>query len=134
MCKEFMRENIVFINDYFVVFNIIDLDRDAGKITVNITENGHHTIDTFELFDLDSWAYFEYGRPAPEKIYLDDFEEVAYQLRHTFASICDETVKREVVELWMGDSPERLVGKTYVHYTDKFMIEQMNKVNFIIPK
>lgn len=59
---------------------------------------------------------------------------VPYQLRHTFASICDETVKREVVELWMGDSPERLVGKTYVHYTDKFMIEQMNKVNFIIPK
>ena len=77
MCKEFMRENIVFINDSFVVFNIIDLDIDAGKITVNITENGHHTIDTFELFDLDGWAYFEYGRPAPEKIYLDDFEEVA---------------------------------------------------------
>ena len=76
MCKEFMRENIVFINDSFVVFNIIDLDRDAGKITVNITENGHHTIDTFELFDLDGWAYFQYGRPAPEKIYLDDFEEV----------------------------------------------------------
>ena len=77
MCKEFMRENIVFINDSFVVFNIIDLDRDARKITVNITENGHHTIDTFELFDLDGWTYFEYGRPAPEKIYLVDFEEVA---------------------------------------------------------
>lgn len=59
---------------------------------------------------------------------------VPYQLRHTFASICDEKVKREVVELWMGDSPERLVGKTYVHYSDKFMIEEMNKVCFIIPK
>ena len=44
---------------------------------MNITENGHHTIDTFELFDLEGWAYFEYGRPAPKKIYLDDFEEVA---------------------------------------------------------
>lgn len=77
MCKEFMRENIVFINDSFVVFNIIDLDRGAGKITVNITKKGHHTIDTFELFDLEGWTYFEYGRPAPEKIYLDDFEEVA---------------------------------------------------------
>lgn len=59
---------------------------------------------------------------------------VPYQLRHTFASICDEKVKREVVELWMGDSPERLVGKTYVHYSDKFMLEEMKKVCFIIPK
>lgn len=59
---------------------------------------------------------------------------VPYQLRHTFASICDEKVKREVVELWMGDSPERLVGKTYVHYSDKFMLEEMSKVCFIIPK
>lgn len=59
---------------------------------------------------------------------------VPYQLRHTFASICDENVKREVVELWMGDSPERLVGKTYVHYSDKFMLEEMKKVRFIIPK
>lgn len=59
---------------------------------------------------------------------------VPYQLRHTFASICDEKAKREVVELWMGDSPERLVGKTYVHYSDKFMLEEMKKVCFIIPK
>jgi len=59
---------------------------------------------------------------------------VPYQLRHTFASICDENAKREVVELWMGDSPERLVGKTYVHYSDKFMIAEMKKVCFVIPK
>lgn len=59
---------------------------------------------------------------------------VPYQLRHTFASICDEKVKREVVELWMGDSPERLVGKTYIHYSDKFMRAEMDKVCFIIPK
>lgn len=54
-----------------------------------------------------------------------------YNLRHTFASICAENVKPEVVELWMGDSPERLVGKTYVHYSDEFMKEQMNTVGFI---
>ncbi len=57
---------------------------------------------------------------------------IPYQLRHTFASICDETVKREVVELWMGDSPERLVGKTYVHYSDEFMRKEMDKVNFVV--
>lgn len=57
---------------------------------------------------------------------------IPYQLRHTFASVCDEKVKREVVELWMGDSPERLVGKTYVHYSDEFMKNEMDKVNFVV--
>ena len=76
MCKEYMYENRVFINDNYVTFNIIDLNRDAEEITVNINDTGHHTIDTFELKDLDGWTYFEYGRPVPEKIYIDDFEEV----------------------------------------------------------
>ena len=76
MCKEFMYETKVFINDFYVTFNIIELDGGAGKITVNICCQGHHTIDTFDLFDLDGWTYFEYGRPIPEKIYIDDFTEV----------------------------------------------------------
>ena len=54
----------------------------------------------------------------------------SYSLRHTFASICAEFVKEEVVELWMGDSPERLVGKVYIHFSDDFMREQMDKVAF----
>ncbi len=73
----YMYENKVFINDGYVTFNIIELDRAVGKITVNISNSGHHTIDTFELKDLDGWTYFEYGRPVPEKIYIDDFREVA---------------------------------------------------------
>lgn len=77
MCKEFMYENTVFINDCYVTFNIIELDRESGKITVNIRNTGHHTIDMFELIDLDGWTCFEYGRPVPEKIYIDDFREVA---------------------------------------------------------
>ncbi|MCM1532358.1 MAG: hypothetical protein NC114_08825 [Ruminococcus flavefaciens] len=71
-----MFENRVFINDGYVTFNIIELDREAAKITVNISKQGHHTIDTFELYDLDGWTYFEYGRPVPEKIYIDDFREI----------------------------------------------------------
>lgn len=55
-----------------------------------------------------------------------------YNLRHTFASICAEHTRPEIVEVWMGDSPERLVGKTYIHYKDKFMQAQMQKVNFIV--
>lgn len=72
----YMYENRVFINDGYVTFNIIELDRNAGKITVNISNAGHHTIDMFELKDLDGWTYFEYGRPVPEKIFLDNFIEV----------------------------------------------------------
>ena len=71
-----MYENTVFINDTYVTFNIIELDRESGKITVNISISWHHTIDTFELKDIDGWTYFEYGRPVPEKIYIDDFCEV----------------------------------------------------------
>ena len=77
MCKEFMYENKVYINDRYITFNIIDLNREAKTVTVNITDCGHHTMDTFELYDLDGWTYFKYGRPAPEKIYIDDFAEVA---------------------------------------------------------
>lgn len=55
-----------------------------------------------------------------------------YNLRHTFASICAETVREEIVEIWMGDSSERLVGRVYVHFKDSFMIEQMQSVDFII--
>lgn len=72
----YLYENKVFIGDGYVTFNIIELDRNAGKITVNINNSGQHAIDTFELFDLEGWTYFEYGRPAPEKIYIDDFEEI----------------------------------------------------------
>lgn len=55
-----------------------------------------------------------------------------YNLRHTFASTCAEKVKSDVLDVWMGDSPERLVGKTYVHFRDDFMKSEMNKVHFIV--
>lgn len=72
----YMYENTVYINDGYVTFNIIELDINAGKITVNINKQGHHVIDTFELSDLDGWTCFEYGNPIPEKIYIDDFKEI----------------------------------------------------------
>lgn len=61
---------------------------------------------------------------------LGDEELSPYNLRHTFSSICAKTVREEIVELWMGDSPERLVGRVYIHYPDDFMKEQMNRVQF----
>lgn len=55
-----------------------------------------------------------------------------YNLRHTFATKCSEPtdIKPEVVDIWMGDSPQRLVGKHYVHFSDEFMREKMDLVNF----
>lgn len=54
-----------------------------------------------------------------------------YNLRHTFISICSEYVRPDIVEVWSGDSPERLIQKVYVHFSDDFMIAQMDKVKFI---
>lgn len=55
----------------------------------------------------------------------------AYNLRHTFATTCQQFVRPDIVDIWMGDSPERLVGRVYTHFSDDFMREQMTKVKFI---
>ena len=39
-----------------------------------------------------------------------------------------------IVDIWMGDSPDRLVGKVYTHFPDDFMYEQMQLVKFPIPQ
>lgn len=57
----------------------------------------------------------------------------AYNLRHTFSSICQQYVRQEIVDIWIGDSPTRLIGKHYTHFSDEFMQNQMALVKFIIP-
>ena len=56
--------------------------------------------------------------------------KTAYCLRHTFATICQQYVRPDIVDIWMGDSPTRLVGRVYTHFPDKFMLENMQKVIF----
>ena len=56
--------------------------------------------------------------------------KTAYNLRHTFSTICQQYVRQEIVEIWIGDSPVRLIAKHYTHFSDKFMREQMNIVVF----
>jgi hypothetical protein len=53
-----------------------------------------------------------------------------YSARHTFATICQQYVRPDIVDIWMGDSTTRLVGKVYTHFPDKFMLENMMKVEF----
>ena len=63
---------------------------------------------------------------------MQDDEVTQYFLRHTFSSTCKRFVtKSEIVDLWMGDSPEKLVDRVYTHYSDEFMCEQMELVKFV---
>lgn len=73
----------------------------------------------------------------PVKVYVlnDRFKAIfpdrtQYDLRHTFATVCQLYVRREVAEVWLGDSPERLIGRTYTHFPDDFMLAEMKKVRF----
>lgn len=78
-------------------------------------------------------------KPVPvgtlNKRFKDIFpDRTQYDLRHTFATVCQQYVRREVVEIWLGDSPERLIGSTYTHFPDDFMLAEMQKVRFIPDK
>ena len=57
-------------------------------------------------------------------------DKSAYNLRHTFSTVCQKKVRQEIVEVWIGDSPQRLIGKVYTHFPDSFMREQMDLVEF----
>lgn len=61
---------------------------------------------------------------------IGDEKITQYYLRHTFATVCQQYVRPDIVDIWMGDSPERLVGRVYTHFSDEFMQEQMNRVKF----
>ena len=52
--------------------------------------------------------------------------KTAYYLRHTFATTCQQYVRPDIVDIWMGDSPTRLVGRVYTHFPDKFMRKNMD--------
>ena len=70
------------------------------------------------------------------KIYYEWFHEILgdktpYNLRHTFATTCQQYVRPDIADVWMGDSPQRLVGRVYTHFPDRFMREQMDTVQFL---
>ena len=61
---------------------------------------------------------------------MDDEQVTQYFLRHTFATVCQQYVRPDIVDIWMGDSSERLVGRVYTHFSDDFMMAQMKNVVF----
>lgn len=63
---------------------------------------------------------------------MNDESATQYSLRHTFATVCQQYVRPDIVDIWMGDSSERLVGRVYTHFPDDFMLAQMNTVIFTV--
>ena len=83
------------------------------------------------FIDWDKPLTFQLSDKPRERLMAKIVEgKTAYNLRHTFSSICQENVKQEIVNIWIGDSPELLIGKVYTHFSDDFMRAQMNMVCF----
>ena len=86
-----------------------------------------------ELIDLSAPVQALHRTDVLNRIFkriMGDENVTQYFLRHTFATICQQYVRPDIVDIWMGDSSERLVGRVYTHFSDKFMTEQMNNVFF----
>ena len=88
-----------------------------------------------EMLDLNAPVEVLHRTDVLNRIFkriMEDEEVTQYFLRHTFATVCQQYVRPDIVDIWMGDSSERLVGRVYTHFPDKFMIEQMQNVVFDI--
>jgi len=75
--KYYMSEFELFDGEYFIIFNIIDVDMDKQRIRVAVSNTGKISVIEFDLkLDYNGQLYFEYGVMC-ERVVLDDFEEVA---------------------------------------------------------
>ncbi len=85
-----------------------------------------------ELIDWNKPLTFQMpSRYAQEELIKDLLQgKTGYYLRHTFSTVCQQYVRPDIVDIWMGDSPQRLVGKVYTHFPDEFMYKQMQAVEF----
>ena len=89
--------------------------------------------DAWEMIDWNKPITFQCGKEKFHYLFKDLLDgKTAYCLRHTFATVCQKYVRPDIVDIWMGDSPTRLVGRVYTHFPDDFMLENMQKVVFPI--
>lgn len=122
-----LDEEARFENDFLICRN---RKRKGGKIEykkIPVPEQAREYIDfslPLKLPGCPQWISKSIAALLPNEL-------TAYNLRHTFATICQKYVRPDIVDIWMGDSSERLVGRVYTHFDDDFMKEQMSKVVFI---
>ena len=87
--------------------------------------------NAWEMIDWNKPITFQCGKERFHNLFKELLKgKTAYCLRHTFATVCQQYVRPDIVDIWMGDSPTRLVGRVYTHFPDEFMLENMLKVEF----
>ena len=87
--------------------------------------------DAWKMINWNESIMFQCGKEKFHILFKELLKgKTAYSLRHTFATLCQQYVRPDIVDIWMGDSPTRLVGKVYTHFPDEFMRENMLKVEF----
>ena len=80
-----------------------------------------------EYLDLSDKFYIPIKQQNDGNLYADGLHPNAKEyLCNHLRAIC----KTCIVDTWMGDSSERLVGRVYTHFPDKFMTSQMDLVQF----
>lgn len=118
-----------FDGDFLIVLNAKHKTAEGNKVykKIPIPQQARKYIDINEPIEC-TCALDTLNRVF--KRLMQDKEVTQYFLRHTFATTCLQYVRPDIVDTWMGDSSERLVGRVYTHFPDKFMRDQMDLVQF----
>ena len=75
--KCYLSEYALYDGEAFITFNIVGIDLARNEIQAAVTDRGRMGMVTYDLLtDKHGRLYFEYGVMF-ERVYLDDFEEVA---------------------------------------------------------
>lgn len=75
--KYYLSEYELYDGECFITFNLVGVDLDRNEIQVAVSDRGRISVVTYDLMmDKNGKLYFEYGVMF-ERVYLDDFEEVA---------------------------------------------------------
>ena len=72
----YMKEFQYHDGEYYVTFNIVDLNELKNEISVAITREGKISVVTYPLLSDENGYYFEYGCEYA-KLAVDDFKEVS---------------------------------------------------------
>ena len=72
----YLSEYDYFDGEYFITFNIIDIDTNKNLIRVAISNRGKISVVQYDLLtDYESNLFFYYG-PAREKIKINEFTNI----------------------------------------------------------
>ena len=85
--KYYLSEFELYDGEDFITFNIVGINLDRNEIQLAVTDRGKISVVTYDLYiDKKDKLYFEYGVMF-ERVYLQDFEEVALHPFQRFVGI-----------------------------------------------